>query len=96
LLYPNHLRFEAENEYFNPKTGESYQKFTVINEILISDIYDDPREVISTLPKLENCSLDSQLTSSMGINFNKSYSASNDTKKQGFVEKLTEFINKNK
>jgi hypothetical protein len=37
-----------------------------------------------------------KLSSSMGINFNKSYSASNDTKKQGFVEKLTEFINKNK
>lgn len=60
--YANYLRFECENEYFNPKTGQSYEKFTIINELMVNNIYEDARAVTSTLPRLEERSLDAQLT----------------------------------
>lgn len=60
--YVQHLRFEAENEYFNPKSGKSFQKFTIINDLTVSDIYANPDEITASLPRLEEKALELQLT----------------------------------
>lgn len=60
--YLQHLRFEAENEYFNPKSGKSFQKFTIINDLTVVDIYPNPNEITGSLPRLQEKALELQLT----------------------------------
>jgi hypothetical protein len=61
-LYANHLRFEAANQYFNTTTGKIYATFTIINDLMVNQVYDDAKAVTSGLKKLENTTLDLQLT----------------------------------
>lgn len=61
-LYLNHIRHEVENEYFNPLTKKIYGKFTIINELLVNDIYEDPRTHIKGLKRVENLALELQVT----------------------------------
>jgi hypothetical protein len=61
-LYANHLRFEAANQYFNTKTGKIYATFTIINDLMVNEVYDHAGAVTSGLKKLENAALDLQLT----------------------------------
>jgi hypothetical protein len=61
-LYLNHIRHEVENEYFNPKTKVILQHFTIINDLVVNDIYLSSKVQTEGLKKVENRALELQVT----------------------------------
>jgi hypothetical protein len=61
-LYLNHIRHEVENEYFNMFTNEVLDRFTIINDLLVNDVFDDVRAPLDGLKKMGNYALESQVT----------------------------------
>jgi hypothetical protein len=61
-LFLSHIRHEVENEYFNPLTDRVLQRFTIINDLLVTDIYENPDGETDSLKKVENHSLELQVT----------------------------------
>jgi hypothetical protein len=61
-LYLNHIRHDVENEYFNPFTGEVFSRFSIVNEVMVNDIYKDVKTAINGLKKVENQALELQVT----------------------------------
>lgn len=61
-LYLNHIRHEVENEYFNPKTNKVFQHFTIINDLVVNDIYESSSMQTEGLKKVENRALELQVT----------------------------------
>ncbi|HEY0740872.1 MAG TPA: carboxypeptidase-like regulatory domain-containing protein [Chryseosolibacter sp.] len=61
-LYLSHIRHEVENEYFNPKTNVTLQRFTIINDLVVSDIYDDAKSQTEGLKRVDNRALELQVT----------------------------------
>jgi hypothetical protein len=61
-LYLNHIRHDVENEYFNPLTNKVLERFTIINDLLVNDIYEDARTQTDELKSVENYALELQVT----------------------------------
>jgi hypothetical protein len=61
-LYLNHIRHEVENEYFNPDTKVILQRFTIINDLVVNDIYESSKIQTEGLKKVENHALELQVT----------------------------------
>lgn len=59
-LYPNHIRHDVENEYVNRYTGKVVDHFTIINELVITDVHKG--ELIRNLPVMKNYALEQQVT----------------------------------
>lgn len=61
-LYLNHIRHEVENEYFNPVTKATLQRFTIVNDLVVSNIYAASDTITRGLKKVENHALEQQVT----------------------------------
>ena len=61
-LYLNHIRHDVENEYFNPLTNKILSTFTIINDLLVNDIYENSTASVEGLRKMENYALELQVT----------------------------------
>lgn len=61
-LYLNHIRHEVENEYFIPETKVVLQRFTIINDLVVNDIYESAKVKTEGLKKVENHALEMQVT----------------------------------
>ncbi len=61
-LYLNHIRHDVENEYFNPLTNKILDRFTIINDVLVNDIYENSYTATEGLKKMENYALELQVT----------------------------------
>ncbi len=80
-LYLNHIRHEVENEYFNPRTQKIFNRFTIINELQVNDIYEDGRTATVGLKRMENHALELQVTA-----YNKEFWESYNLVKQTPLE----------
>lgn len=61
-LYLNHIRHDVENEYSNSTTNAVLERFTIINDLMVNNIYEDPYAQASKLKKVENYALELQVT----------------------------------
>ena len=61
-LYLSHIRHDVENEYFNSLTNKVLERFTIINDLLVNDIYEDSEEQTDGLKAVENYALELQVT----------------------------------
>jgi CarboxypepD_reg-like domain len=77
-LYLNHIRHEVENEYFNPISNVSLQRFTIINDLVVNDIYESSNVGTEGLKKVENRALELQITP-YNKNFWQSYNGIKQT-----------------
>jgi len=60
-LYLNHIRHDVEAEYYHPVTKKIYQRFTIINELVVTDVHRDDRSIKQLAP-IKNNALEQQVT----------------------------------
>ncbi|HZY80009.1 MAG TPA: carboxypeptidase-like regulatory domain-containing protein [Cyclobacteriaceae bacterium] len=60
-LYLNYIRHEVEAEYYNPSTKKIYDRFTSINELVVTDVHRDTKAV-KLLSPIKNIALEQQVT----------------------------------